>query len=381
MPLPAEDLMMFRETVATYLRNAYDEGERRRIVDSPDGWAESHWGAFARLGVLGAGLPAHLGGMDGGGEAHRVIMELFGSALVLEPYLSTVVIGGSFLQHGTFSKAADMVGAIIDGNVRLAYAAAEPRSRYNLAHIETRARRVGSEYILEGCKSVVLSAPLATHLIIIARTSGDTLCPEGISAFIVEADRPGIVRRDFRTLSGGLASEIVLDKVVVPATSMLAPEGEAFPVIERVIDEATVALCSEAVGIMERLHADTLSYTQQRTQFGRTLASNQVLQHRLVDMLIMTTHSSSIVASATASLDKSAAERARMASAAKVYVGKSVRFCGQQSIQLHGGMGMTDELAIGFLFKRAIEIERQFGSIDHHLTRYEQISFQHSLAA
>lgn len=381
MPLSRDDLRMIDNSLETYLRHHYDDGERRRIYDSTEGWSAKHWRAMADgLGLLGAGLPEDVGGFGGGAAAHALIMQRLGSALFLEPYLSTAVIGAGFLRHGTHAAAADLMAGIVAGQVRMAYAHGEPETRYNLAHVGTRARRRGGDYVLDGRKAVVLGGPGATHIIVVARVSGDVRDREGISLFLLEADRPGITRRDYRTLSGMPASEIMLSGVMAFGRDLLCADGAALPLTARVVDEATVAICAEAVGVMTRLHADTLAYTQQRSQFGRALSSYQVLQHRMVDMLMMATHSKSLVARAVEALESSDLERTKLVSAAKVYVGKAARFCGQQAIQLHGGIGMTDELPVGFYFKRAVEIERQFGAIDHHLTRYARAAYTQPVA-
>jgi alkylation response protein AidB-like acyl-CoA dehydrogenase len=286
------------------------------------------------------------------------------------------VIGGGFLRHGAMAGAAEMIAGLIAGEVTIAFAHGEASSRTNPADVATAARREGDVYRIEGAKAVVLNAAQASHLVVVARTAGDTRDRHGLSAFLVDADSAGITRRDYRTLSGGRASDLTLTDVPVPAERLLAPEGEALPLIEQVLDEAAALVCAEAIGVMDRLLGDTLDYTKQRQQFGRALASFQILQHRMVDMLSMKTQAAAIAARAVGLLEAPPEERAQAVSAAKVYVGKAARFLGQQAIQLHGGMGMTDELAVGFFFKRAIEIERQFGSIDHHLTRYERLAFR-----
>ncbi len=371
----SDDQRMIRDSVAGYLRDRYDDAERRRIIDSEAGWSAPHWQAFAgELGLLGAGFAEAAGGLGGGAAEHALILEEFGSALVVEPYLSTAVIAGGFLKASNAEAAPQLIADAIAGTAIFAYAAGEPNARSNPAHVATRAECRGANYVIDGQKAVVLGAVGATHLIVVARTSGGDRDPDGISLYVVDAKLPGISRRDYRTISGGPASDISFANVTVPASALLVPEGTALPLIERIVDEATALLCAEANGVMRRLHGDTLAYTSQRQQFGKALASFQVLQHRMVDMLVAMEHSQSITARAIELLDAAPAERARAVSAAKVYVGKSLRYIGQQAIQLHGGMGMTDELAVGFFFKRAIEIERQFGSVEYHLTRYTRLA-------
>jgi hypothetical protein len=228
--------------------------------------------------------------------------------------------------------------------------------------------------VLNGHKAVVYGAPWATHLIVTTRSSGGQRDKDGVSVFLVPADAKGITRRDYPTVDGSQASEVYFENVAVGADALLGAEGKGLPLVEQVVDEATAALCAEACGVTRTLHALTLDYAKQRKQFGKPISEFQVLQHRMVDMLVAMEHSQSITARAIELLDAAPAERARAVSAAKVYVGKSLRYIGQQAIQLHGGMGMTDELAVGFFFKRATMIEGQFGSMDHHLARFEALT-------
>ena len=304
-----------------------------------------------------------------------VVMEEFGKALVVEPYLGTVVIGGGFLKHGKPAGAAELIERIIAGEITMAFAWAEPQGRYNLSDLKTTARKDGAGYVLNGHKAVVIGAPWASHLIVTARTGGGQRDPEGVSVFLVEADAEGIVTRDYPTVDGHRASEVYFENLTVPAEALIGPEGAALPLVEQVVDEAIAATCAEACGVLRRLHEGTLEYTRQRKQFGAPIASFQVLQHRMVDMFIQVEQAVSMTYMANIKLGEPAAERAKAVSAAKVQIGRACRFVGQNAIQLHGGMGMTDEMAIGHYFKRATMIEGQFGSVDHHLRRYEALSF------
>ncbi|WP_309607056.1 acyl-CoA dehydrogenase family protein, partial [Phenylobacterium sp.] len=250
---------------------------------------------------------------------------------------------------------------------------AEPQGRYNLADLKTTAKQDGAGYVLNGHKAVVIGAPYATHLIVTARTSGGQRDATGISVFIVARDAAGVTTRDYPTVDGFRASEVYLENVKVGAAALVGPEGQAMPLIEKVMDEALAATCAEACGVLSKLHEGTLEYTKQRKQFGQPISSFQVLQHRMVDMFIQVEQSISMTYMATIKLGVDA-ERSKSASAAKVQIGKACKFVGQNAIQLHGGMGMTDEMAIGHYFKRATMIESAFGSTDHHLARYEFLS-------
>ena len=370
-----EEQTMLREQLSRFLADRCDFEARRRIVASPEGWRPDIWRAFAdELGLLGAAFPESLGGYGGGPVEAMIVMEEFGKALVVEPYLGTVVIGGGFLRHSGWPQARDFAAKIISGEARIAFAYAEPQARYAWSHVETTAHRRGGAYVLDGHKAVVTGAPWATHLIVTARTDGAADSPEGLSVFLVEKNARGMHATDYPTVDGQRASEIRLDGVEVPAECLLGAEGAALPLIEQVIDEATAAVCAEAVGCMRMLHEGTLDYARQRKQFGAPIASFQVLQHRMVDMFMALEQSISMTCMATLKLGAPPAERARAVSAAKAYVGRSAKFVGQSAIQIHGGMGMTDELAIGHYFKRATMIEGLFGTTDHHLSRVETLA-------
>ncbi|THD81270.1 MAG: pimeloyl-CoA dehydrogenase small subunit [Phenylobacterium sp.] len=370
-----DEQSMLRDTVASYLADHYAFDQRRAIVAKEPGWSPAVWKAFAEeLGILGAPFSEELGGLGGGPIENMVVMEEFGKALVVEPYLGTVVIGGGFLKHSGHPRAAELIGAIVAGEAIFAFAQAEPTSRYNLAHVATTAKQDGGSYVLNGKKSVVVGAPFATHLIVTARTAGASRDAQGISVFIVEKGAAGVTTRDYPTVDGNRASEITLENVKVDASALIGPADHGLPLIEKVVDEAVAATCGEAVGVLRKLHEGTLDYTRQRKQFGQPISAFQVLQHRMVDMFIGVEQSISMTYMANIKLAEADDDRAKAVSAAKVQIGKACKFVGQNAIQLHGGMGMTDELAIGHYFKRATLIETAFGDIDHHLARYEFLS-------
>ena len=370
-----DEQSMLRDTVASYLADHYDFDTRRAAIKSASGWRPEVWKAFANeLGILGASFPEEQGGLGGGPIDNMVVMEEFGKALVVEPYLGTVVIGGGFLKHANPAGADELIGKIIAGDATIAFAYAEPQGRYNLANLVTVARKDVSGYVLNGHKAVVIGAPWATHLIVTARTGGGQRDAGGVSVFLVDKTAKGVVTRDYPTVDGRRASEVFFENVSVTAEALIGDEGAALPLVEQVIDEAIAATCAEACGVLRKLHEGTLDYTKQRKQFGVPIASFQVLQHRMVDMFIHVEQAVSMTYMAHIKLAEPAAERAKSLSAAKVQIGKACRFVGQNAIQLHGGMGMTDEMAIGHYFKRATLIEGEFGSVDHHLKRYEALS-------
>ena len=371
-----EEQTLLRDTVAAWLGDTYDFEKRRAAIASAAGWRPELWKALAQdLGVLGASFPEEQGGLGGGATEVMVVQEELGKALVVEPYLGTVVIGGGFLKRAGTPAAADLIGKIIDGEARFAFAWAEPQARYCLHDLAVTARKDGAGWVLNGAKAVVVGAPFATHLVVTARTGGDRRDLGGVSVFVVAKDAKGIVTRDYPTVDGGRASEVIFENVAVGPEALIGPEGEALPMVEAVVDEAVAATCAEACGVLRKLHEGTLDYTKQRKQFGAPIASFQVLQHRMVDMFINVEQAVSMTYMAHIKLDEPAAERAKAVSAAKVQIGRACKFVGQNAIQLHGGMGMTDEMAIGHYFKRATLIEGVFGSTDHHLARYEALSF------
>ena len=371
-----EEQSMVRDTVASFLQDKYDFETRRKIVASESGWRPEYWKAFAEeLGILGASFSEELGGLGGGAIDNMIIMEEFGKALVIEPYLGTVVIGGGFMKHSAYAGAASVIEGIIAGTTTIAFAYAEPQGRYTWQDLKTTAKKEGSGYVLNGHKAVVVGAPFATHLVVTARTGGAQRDTGGVSVFLVDKSLPGIVTRDYPTVDGNRASEVYFENVSIPADALIGEEGNGLPLVNKVLDEATAAVGAEAVGVLRKLHEGTLDYAKQRKQFGTAISNFQVLQHRMVDMFIEVEQAVSMTYMATIKLDESDDERAKAVSAAKVRIGRACKFVGQNAIQIHGGMGMTDELAIGHYFKRATLIEGLFGSVDHHLKRYEGLSF------
>jgi alkylation response protein AidB-like acyl-CoA dehydrogenase len=371
-----EEQSMVRDTVASFLQDKYDFETRRKIVSSEAGWRADYWQAFAEeLGILGASFSEELGGLGGGAIDNMIIMEEFGKALVIEPYLGTVVIGGGFMKHSGYSGAASVIEGIVAGTTTIAFAYAEPQGRYTWSDLKTTAKKDGSGWVLNGHKAVVIGAPFASHLVVTARTGGSQREASGVSVFLVDKTLPGVITRDYPTVDGGRASEVYFENVSIPADALIGNEGGGLPLVEKVIDEATAASLAEGVGVLRKLHEGTLDYAKQRKQFGRAIADFQVLQHRMVDMFIELEQSVSMTYMATIKLDESDAERAKAVSAAKVRIGRALKFVGQNAIQIHGGMGMTDELSIGHYFKRGTIIEGLFGSVDHHLRRYEGLSF------
>jgi alkylation response protein AidB-like acyl-CoA dehydrogenase len=307
----SEEQSMLRDTVASFLQDKYDFDKRQKLIKSESGWSADIWEAFANeLGILGAPFSEELGGLGGGAIENMIVMEEFGKALVVEPYLGTVVIGGGFLKHSGHAQAAELIGGIIEGRVTIAFGYAEPQARYNWADVKTTAKKEGDGYVLNGHKAVVIGAPWASHLIVTARTSGGQRDEAGISVFLVEKGAKGVVTRDYPTVDGQRASEVYLENVSVPASALIGEEGNGLPLVNKVLDEAAAAACAEAVGAMRKMHEQTLEYARQRKQFGTAIANFQVLQHRMVDMFMNVEQSVSMTYLATLKLDESDAERA-----------------------------------------------------------------------
>jgi pimeloyl-CoA dehydrogenase small subunit len=366
-----EEQEMVRDGLSRLVREQYDWDTRREVIGSESGWRPQIWAQLAELGILGMPFSEEDGGFGGGAVDAMVVMEEFGKGLVVEPFVPTVVCAGGFLKHaGTDAQKEEHIGGIIDGSRVYAFAYAEPRGRYNLADLETTARNDGGDYVLNGHKAVVIGAPWASHLIVTARSSGERRDSDGISVFVVEKGADGVVTRDYPTVDGRWASEVYLENVKVSEEAMIGDEGAALPLIERVVDEAIAAVCAEACGAMKVAHAMTVEYSRQRKQFGVPIGSFQVLQHRMVDMYTEYEQSVSLAYLATLKLDTSEKERKIAASTAKVRIGQAAQYIGQEAIQIHGGMGMTDELAIGSYFKRLTIFESEFGNVDHHMKRH-----------
>ncbi len=362
---------MIRDTLARFLADTYDFDTRQKMIATDAGRDPGIWNALANeLGLLGAAFDEEHGGLGGGALENALLMEEFGKVIAIEPYLQTVVIGGGALKAVGGAQAAAHIPGIISGETIIAFAYAEPQGRYDLANIRTTAKADGSGYILNGHKGVVYCAPWATHLLVTARTGGSTRERNGVELFLIDANLPGITRRDYPTVDGNRASEVYFENVAIPGDALLAG---GMDLIDRVVDEATVAVCAEATGVMAKLHEGTLDYSKQRQQFGQPIARFQVLQHRMVDMFMEVEQAKSMTTYATLHLDKPAHERMAAVSQCKAKVSRGAKFVGQNAIQTHGGIGITQELAIGHYFKRATLIEGQFGSAGYHYDRFERL--------
>jgi alkylation response protein AidB-like acyl-CoA dehydrogenase len=366
-----EEQQQLKDGLQRYLERSYGFEARRRQLKSGEHFSESHWSAFADMGLLGIGVPEALGGMGplgDGAEGTWLVMECFGRSLVLEPYLATVVLCGSVLRaSGTPAQQATLFPGIVAGSKVLALAVHERDGRHLPSHVAASARRQADGYVLNGAKFAVLQGDAAHTLIVSARTGGSMGDQEGISLFMVDKGAAGLAVRGYGTYDGTRAAEVTLQDVHVPATALLGAEGAAHVAIEYAVGHGLLALCAEAVGAMEALCEQTLAYLKTRKQFGVPIGSFQALQHRMVDMFMALEQARSITMLAAIKAESpDTTERARVLAAAKSLVGQAARKVGQEAVQLHGGMGVTDEMPVSHYFKRLTAIDITLGDAAHH---------------
>jgi hypothetical protein len=368
-----EEQELLRGSIQRLLRDRYDFDARRKIVTTDEGWSRKHWSAFAELGLCAAPFQESSGGLGGGPLATMIVMREFGRNLVVEPFLETVVLAGGLIEDvGSQAQHDAFLPQIMAGESIWALAWAEGRSRYDFNNVATTARHQGEVYVLNGTKATVIGAPWADKLIVSARTSGEPRDRSGVSLFVVDRQSANLHLQSFKTIDGRRAAEITLMNVQVPASQLLGTEGEGVAALEACRDRAIAALCAEAVGAMSELNSVTLEYAKTRKQFGVALGTFQVLQHRMVDMFIALEEAISLTQHLNLSLAAKESNGSKLASGAKTKVGYAARFIAEQAIQLHGGMGMSDELNVGHYFKRIASINVQFGDPTYHLMRYAQ---------
>jgi pimeloyl-CoA dehydrogenase small subunit len=367
----SEEQRLLKDSIDRLLADRYDFEARRRYSGTEEGFSRELWAQYAELGLLALPFAEEHGGFGGGPVETMMVMEALGRALALEPYLATIVLGGGLIRRGASDEQkASLIPGIAAGERLLAFAHTERRSRYDLHDVATTARRDGAAFVLDGEKSVVLHGDSADGILVTARVAGGRRDRGGIGLFLVDARDPGVSRRGYPTQDGQRAAEVSLSDVRVGPDGVIGdPEG-ALPLVERVVDEAMAALAAEAVGCMAEMHALTVEYLKTRKQFGTTIGSFQVLQHKAVDMFVALEQARSMAMFGTMMADSDdETERRRAAAATKVQIGRSGRIVGQNAIQLHGGVGMTMEFKVGHYFKRATMIDQTFGDADHHLER------------
>ena len=363
------------EVVTSFVRDNYDWETRCSIVKTEEGWKQENWSQFAELGLLGVPFSEDHGGLGGSPTDLMIVMEQFGKGLVVEPYLPSVILAGGLIKNlGSKEQTDQIVPKIISGDQRYVFAYAEHQSRFDLFDVKTSAAKDGDSYVINGLKSVVFGAGAATHIIIAARTSGDQRSKKGITLFIAEIGSEGITLQNYPTIDEYRASEVIIENLKVSKDAILGKVDEAYDVIEEEIDKSTIAACSEALGILEVLKDATTDYCKNRKQFGQPISKNQVIQFRLVDMMMEYEQAKSILYMAITSDLSNPDERRKAVSALKSRMGKAIKFVGENAIQLHGGMGMTEEYMISHYFKRATMIGVLFGNVDYHMKRFIELT-------
>ncbi len=367
-----EEQQLLKDSIEKFLDKSYTFEQRREIIESRQGTSQQAWEGFASMGLLGVPIPEAFGGFGGGGVDTMIVMEAFGRALVIEPYLATVVLAGTAISlGGTDTQRQILLPRIVDGSLKLAFGHTEPGTQWELNRVATTARQEAGMWVINGRKSVMLHGASAELLVITARTSGTPDSSRGITLFFVNPGEQGVMGRDYPTYDGMRAAEVTFDNVTVSPESRIGVLDGGYALVDAVVDRGVAAVCAEAVGCMGALNAATLEYLKTRQQFGVPIGRFQALQHRMVDMRIQYEQAKSMALLAAVRVDSpDLAERRRCLSAAKECIGRAGRFIGQQAIQLHGGMGMTDELNVGHYVKRLAAIETTFGDGDLHLDRF-----------
>jgi len=368
-----EEGRQLADSIARFVERDYDFDARRKIVASGEGFSRDAWKTMADLGLAGLLLPVETGGFGGGAVDAMPVMEAIGEALIVEPYLPTVGLGAQFIARaGTAAQKERILPAVISGDVTLAFAQLETDARYDLAHVATLATQRDGGYVLDGEKRVVVHGEYADILVVSARTGGEAGDESGIALFLVERRAPGVAIHGYRTLDGLRAADIAFDGVRVAGDAIVGDARNGLPLIEAVVDYATALVCAEAVGAIRYANDATLEYLKTRKQFGVPIGSFQALQHRMVDLYIEYEQVKSMASLACASVDSEAdpAARKRVVSAAKVRIADACRRVSQDSVQLHGGMGMSDEVKVSHTFRRLTVIAQQFGDAEHHLERF-----------
>jgi pimeloyl-CoA dehydrogenase small subunit len=363
-----EEQRLLRESLDRLLSDSYEFAQRKAYLAEADGFSRAMWAQYAELGLLGLPFAEEHGGFGGNAVDVMVVMEAFGRVLALEPYLATVVMAGTAITHaGSAAQKETLIPQIADGSVRLAVAHGERQARYDLDDVVTTAKKTGSGWRLDGAKSVVVHGDSADRLIVSARISGDRHDPDGIGLFLVDPQASGVARRAYPMRDGTHAADIALSGVEAEA---LGDPGQGLATVERVVEAGIAATSAEAVGAMETMLNMTVEYLKTRVQFGRAIGDNQALQHRATEMMIAMEQGRSLAMLAAVMVeDEDAAKRAHDLSTAKVGVGQAARFVSQNAVQLHGGIGMTDEYAVGHYFRRCMVIEHSFGDTGYHLAK------------
>jgi len=370
----SEEQKMIQQSVERFVQENYDLTNRVKISSEDPGYSKEYWGSMADLGWLGLAFDEEDGGFGGNQIDTLVLMEQFGKGLVLEPFLANIVLGGGIIKRAASPAIKEsIIPSLMEGKLQITLAYAEEQSRFDIEDVATAAREEDGGFIINGKKSMVLNAESADKIIVVTRTSGSQVDENGISLFIVDASSEGVERQNFPTVDGLRASEITFEDVKVSSEALVGEKDKGFKILQAVVNDAILALSAEAVGAMEVLYKDTVEYTQQREQFDHALSDFQVLQHRMVDMFMEYEQCKSLLFRATLETVEDPDLAQRTVHALKHLIGKSGIFVGESAVQLHGGMGVTEELRIGHFFKRLLVIDSQFGNADFHLDKFTKL--------
>ena len=369
-----EEQSLIQDQVDQFILKEYDWETRQSLSHSDLGFGQENWQKFAELGWLGISVSEDSGGFGGSAIESMLIMEAFGKGLVVEPFLETMIMSGGILDdHGSAEQKSSLLEPAIAGNMQLALAYAEPQSRFNLSDVVTEAKADGDNFILNGYKSVVMNGPSANKIIVSARTSGSQLDENGITLFVLDSEASGLNKANYKTVDGRRASDLTIENVSVSRDDIVGELDSGYEILDSAIDKAILAISAEAVGAMEVLYKTTVEYTKTREQFGTAIGKFQVLQHRMVDMFMEYEQCKSLLYMATMKHEEGAVDSKKAISGLKYQVGKAGKFIGQQAVQLHGGMGVTDELNVGHYFKRLTTVGTIFGNTDYHLKKYTSL--------
>ena len=366
-----EEQRLLQDSVTRLLSDRYAFTARRNYAKEADGWSKDVWNQYAEMGLLGLPFDESVGGMGASGTETMLVMEAMGKVSILEPYLASVVLGGTALKlAGTSAQKSAILPGVAEGTIKLAFAHGERQARHDLTDVLTTAKKDGAGWVLDGAKSVILHGDCADKLIVSARTSGERDDASGITLFIVDAESEGVARRGYKLHDSTPAAELSFSSVRVADSAVLGAVGDGLKIIQRVMEAGIAATAAEAVGAMETLYEMTVEYLKTRVQFGKPIGTNQVLQHKAADMLVELEQGRSMAMLAAVTVDEpDAAERERLMSQIKVHTGRAATFVAKTAVQLHGGIGMTEELAIGTYFRRIMVIEQLFGDTAHHLAK------------
>lgn len=365
----SEEQQLLKDSVDRFVSDNYDLDTRQALSKNDAGFSDTYWQTMAELGWLGVTVPEAHGGFGGNQADTMVLMEAFGKGLVLEPFFASAVLGTRAIVAGASAELQNtLLPKLIAGECRLSLAYAEEQARFDLEDVVTRGTQNGDDFIITGQKSMVQHGGSADYLVVSSRTSGGQQDQQGISLFLVDTKSEGVSIQSFPTVDGQQASEVTFKDVRVSANHMLGDLDNGFGLLQDIAIDGILALAAEAVGAMEILYKDTVAYTQERQQFDQSLSDFQVLQHRMVDMFMEYEQCKSMLYRATLEVVQKGRDAMRIVHALKYMVGKNGTFVGENAVQLHGGMGVTEELRIGHYFKRLLVIDAQFGNSDHHLS-------------